>query len=196
LGLTATSFSLPLGELASNSTPLMVVALKCTMHVSSGFGTMPPNEKPHPSFPPQLIFVFFPAESTCVRASHCGLWAGACVSAQACGRPGRRARAERGATPSKRTASQQTLYCSPDAVVTTPSFLLFSSRYLSPARPQAVIGPSALCARMGLRSAGGRCGVRVRAWAGRAWEEGRRRTFRRGTTLHQLQRERQRERVH
>jgi hypothetical protein len=77
LGLTATSFSLPLGELASNSTPSMVVALNCTMHVSSGFGTMPPNEKPHPSFPPQLIFVFFPAVSTCVRASHCGLWAGA-----------------------------------------------------------------------------------------------------------------------
>jgi hypothetical protein len=39
-------------------------------------------------------------------------------------------------------------------------------------------------------------GVRVRAWAGRAWEEVRRRTFRRGTTLHQLQRERQREHVH
>jgi hypothetical protein len=35
-----------------------------------------------------------------------------------------------------------------------------------------------------------------RAWAWRAWEEGRQRTFRRGTALHQLQRERQRERVH
>ena len=36
LGLTATGFSLPFGELESNSAPSIVVALNSTMHVSSG----------------------------------------------------------------------------------------------------------------------------------------------------------------